>query len=83
MCGKNIVEETIYEKFKKEFVEAVKNLKVGDPLDETSKQGAIVSKEHFDKVMSCIETAKQEGGKILCGGNAVKLEGSCANGLFY
>ncbi|MFY7963923.1 MAG: aldehyde dehydrogenase family protein, partial [Chitinophagaceae bacterium] len=48
----------------------------------TSKQGAVVSKMHFDKVMSCIELAKQEGGTILCGGNAVKLDGRCANGYF-
>ena len=37
---------------------------MGDPLEEESKQGAIVSKIHFDKIMGCIETAKQEGGKI-------------------
>lgn len=83
LCGSRIlVEECIYEKFKTEFVERVKKLTVGDPLEETSRQGAIVSKLHFDKVMRCIETAKQEGGKILLGGNAVKLEGRCANGYF-
>ena len=37
---------------------------------------------HFDKIIRCIDTAKQEGGKILCGGKAVKLEGRCANGFF-
>ena len=37
---------------------------------------------HFDKVMNCIELAKEEGGKILCGGNAVTLSGRCANGYF-
>jgi aminomuconate-semialdehyde/2-hydroxymuconate-6-semialdehyde dehydrogenase len=83
LCGSRIlVEESIYEKFKKEFVEKTKQLIVGDPLDENSKQGAIVSKVHFDKIMRCIDTAKQEGGKILCGGNAVKLGGRCANGYF-
>jgi aminomuconate-semialdehyde/2-hydroxymuconate-6-semialdehyde dehydrogenase len=51
-------------------------------LLETSKQGAIVSKVHFEKIMNCIEIAKQEGGTILCGGNAVKPEGRCANGYF-
>jgi aminomuconate-semialdehyde/2-hydroxymuconate-6-semialdehyde dehydrogenase len=83
LCGSRIiVEESIYEKFKKDFVERTKQLTVGDPLDENSKQGAIVSKIHFDKIMRCLETAKQEGGKILCGGNAVKLKGRCANGYF-
>lgn len=77
-----LIEESIYQKFKTEFVEETKALTVGDPLDENSKQGAIVSKVHFDKIMRCIDTAKKEGGTILCGGNAVKLEGRCANGYF-
>lgn len=83
LCGSRIlIEESIYEKFKNEFVEKTKQLKVGDPLEETSKQGAIVSKIHFDKIMRCIDTAKQEGGKILCGGKKVQLAGRCANGFF-
>ena len=83
LCGSRIlIEESIYEKFKNIFVEWTKKLQVGDPLEESSKQGAIVSKIHFDKVMNCIEIAKVEGGKILCGGNAVKVEGRCANGYF-
>lgn len=83
LCGSRIlVEESVYEKFKTEFVHKVKQLTVGDPLDEKSKQGAIVSNVHFDKVMNCIILAKVEGGKILCGGNAVKPEGRCAEGYF-
>jgi aminomuconate-semialdehyde/2-hydroxymuconate-6-semialdehyde dehydrogenase len=41
-----------------------------------------VSRPHFDKVMAAIARAKEEGGKILCGGKAVKPEGRCANGFF-
>lgn len=84
LCGSRIlIEESVYEKFKTDFINWInKGLKVGDPLLEESKQGAIVSKMHFEKILRCIETAKQEGGKILCGGNAVKLEGRCANGYF-
>jgi aminomuconate-semialdehyde/2-hydroxymuconate-6-semialdehyde dehydrogenase len=83
LCGSRIlVEESCYEKFKNDFVDWTKKLTVGDPLVEQSKQGAIVSKVHFDKIMRCIDLAKQEGGKILCGGNSIKLEGRCANGYF-
>ncbi len=83
LCGSRIlVEESIYEKFKEEFIARAKKLTVGDPLDENSKQGAVVSKLHYDKVLSCIELAKQEGGKLLLGGNAVKMEGRCKDGLF-
>ncbi|MBP6477507.1 MAG: aldehyde dehydrogenase [Chitinophagaceae bacterium] len=84
LCGSRIlIEESVYEKFKIDFINWInKGLKVGDPLEEETKQGAIVSKVHFDKIIRCIDTAKQEGGKILCGGKAVKLEGRCANGFF-
>lgn len=83
LCGSRIlIEESIYEKFKTEFVKKVKQLTIGDPMDETNKQGAIVSKVHFDKVMNCIILAKVEGGKILCGGTALRPEGRCAEGYF-
>lgn len=83
LCGSRIlVENSIYEKFRNEFVERVRRLTVGDPLDDNSKQGAIVSKAHYEKVMECIETAKREGGRVLCGGNPVKFEGRCEKGFF-
>ena len=83
LCGSRIlIEESVYEKFKNDFVAWTKQLTVGDPLLPESKQGAIVSKIHYEKILRCIETAKQEGGKILCGGNTVKVEGRCANGYF-
>lgn len=83
LCGSRIlIESSVYEKFKTEFVARVQKMNVGDPLLETSKQGAVVSKPHFEKVMGCIELAKQEGGIILCGGKAVQPEGRCAGGYF-
>jgi aminomuconate-semialdehyde/2-hydroxymuconate-6-semialdehyde dehydrogenase len=83
LCGSRIlVQRSIYEKFKQEFVARVQQLTVGDPLDPQSKQGAVVSKVHFDKVMGCIEAAKLEGGNILLGGNKVTPEGRCAGGYF-
>lgn len=83
LCGSRIlVEQSIYEKFKAAFIERTRQLTVGDPLDEKSKQGAIVSKIHFDKIMHCISLAKEEGGSIICGGNAVPLSGRCENGYF-
>jgi aminomuconate-semialdehyde/2-hydroxymuconate-6-semialdehyde dehydrogenase len=84
LCGSRIlIEETVYEKFKKDFLDWIqKGLKVGDPLEPETKQGAIVSKLHFEKIIRCIDTAKQEGGRILCGGKAVKLGERCAEGYF-
>ena len=83
LCGSRIlIEESIYDKFKTEFIERTKALIVGDPLNEKSKLGAIVSKMHFDKILNCIEIAKQEGGNILCGGKSIQLEEKSKNGYF-
>jgi len=82
LCGSRIyVERSIYDQFKVDFVKKTKELTVGDPLDEKTKVGAIVSKPHFDKILSYIELAKEEGGTILCGGNAIQPEG-LENGLY-
>ncbi|HRP88705.1 MAG TPA: aldehyde dehydrogenase [Edaphocola sp.] len=83
LCGSRIlVQESIYEKFKTEFIEKASQLTVGDPLEKHSKQGAVVSKMHYEKILSAIETAKDEGGKILLGGVAIHPEGRCSNGYF-
>lgn len=83
LCGSRIfIEENLYEKFKTAFIAEVKKLKVGDPLELDTKLGAIVSQQHFEKILSYIELAKTEGGKILCGGNTVKVDGRCSNGYF-
>ncbi len=83
LCGSRIlVQRGIYEKFRDAFVAKVKAMKVGNPLDDSSRMGAIVSKPHFDKILSYVEIAKSEGGKILTGGHQVKLEGDNAEGWF-
>ena len=83
LCGSRIlIQAEIYEKFKNEFVEKTKKLSIGDPLNEINKQGAIVSKLHYEKILHCIETARKEGGNILCGGEAVSPPGRCADGFF-
>jgi len=83
LCGSRIfIENSIYEKFRDAFVARVKALKVGDPNDDDSNLGAIVSLEHKNKILSYVQLAKEEGGKVLCGGNEVKLSGKCKNGYF-
>jgi len=83
LCGSRIfIERKIYDKFKNDFVARTKELTVGDPLDEKSKVGAIVSKGHQEKILSYIELAKSEGGKILCGGSALKFDGDLNEGYY-
>ncbi|OSY87937.1 2-hydroxymuconic semialdehyde dehydrogenase [Tenacibaculum holothuriorum] len=77
LCGSRIfVEESIYEQFKKDFVQKVSELKVGNPFDKDTNVGALVSKPHLEKVQSYIEIAEEEGGKVLYGGNRVIVDNS-------
>lgn len=83
LCGSRIfVERPIYEKFKLAFLEKVKLLRLGNPIDEKTQQGAIVSKGHMEKILSYIELATQEGGIVLCGGVKVELGGDLLGGWF-
>jgi aminomuconate-semialdehyde/2-hydroxymuconate-6-semialdehyde dehydrogenase len=83
LCGSRIyIERPIYDKFKAAFVEKVKALKIGDPLEPSTQHGALVSKPHMDKVLSYIELAQDEGGTVLTGGKQVTLKGRCRDGFF-
>ena len=83
LCGSRIlIERPIYEKFKTAFLERVRALRVGDPQSADSDLGALVSQAHFDKIIGHIALAREEGGRLLCGGTAVEVEGRCAEGWF-
>jgi len=83
LCGSRIlVERPAYDEVKSRLVERTRALRVGDPLDPATDQGALVSRQHFDKVMGCLEVARQEGGRVLAGGRAARVEGRCRNGWF-
>jgi aminomuconate-semialdehyde/2-hydroxymuconate-6-semialdehyde dehydrogenase len=83
LCGSRIyVERPLYERFRNDFAERVKALRTGDPASPDSDLGAVVSKAHFDKVMACIELARQEGGHILCGGEPVALPEPFSGGWY-
>jgi aminomuconate-semialdehyde/2-hydroxymuconate-6-semialdehyde dehydrogenase len=83
LCGSRIlVEGSLYPRFLKEFIKRTRALVVGDPLDEPTRMGALVSEGHMRKVLSYIELAKTEGGTIECGGNQLKIKGRCSDGYF-
>lgn len=83
LCGSRIfIEKSIYEKFRDAFVAKVKALKVGDPSEKHSDLGALVSLAHKEKVLSYIELAKKEGGKLLAGGDVPEIGGRCSEGYF-
>ena len=79
LCGSRIlVEDSIYDAFKEKFLKECKKLVVGDPMDDNSNLGALVSEAHLNKVDSYVQLAKEEGGDILLGGQ--KIDGK---GFFY
>lgn len=83
LCGSRIfVQKPVYERFKADFIPRVKALKVGDPMDETSNLGAVVSELHFNKVLQYLEIAKEEGAVFLSGGEVLQLEGELSGGNF-
>ncbi len=85
LCGSRMfVERSIFDAFVTRFVERAKTLKVGDPLDGDTDQGALVSKVQLDKVTQYVALAREEGGSILCGGDRPEgLNERCKDGYFY
>ncbi|HXH90046.1 MAG TPA: aldehyde dehydrogenase [Thermoanaerobaculia bacterium] len=76
LCGSRIfVERSIHDVFVERLVAATKKLRIGDPLDEATDIGALISDAHLRKVMGYIDLAKQEGGTIVTGGNRVDRPG--------
>lgn len=84
LCGSRVfIERSIYDIFVEKFVEKTKKLIVADPLDEKANLGAVVSKSHYEKILSYIQLAVQEGGTILCGGTEKpQVNERCKNGYF-
>lgn len=85
LCGSRLfVERSICDAFTTKFVEATEGIRVGDPLENASTMGALVSKAQFDKVSQYVALAKEEGGKIICGGKPpTELNDRCRNGYFF
>lgn len=83
LCGSRIfVERPVYDKFLNAFVEKAAKLVPGDPNNDNTKVGAVVSKNHMDKILSYIQLAKEEGGDVVTGGKQVEVPGRCSSGFF-
>lgn len=84
MCGSRIlVEASLYERFRDALVARIGRLKVGDPLEADTDQGALASAAHRSKVLEHIALARADGGRLLCGGEAfVPPSERCREGWF-
>ena len=78
------VQESVYDDFVRKFAERAKRLVVGDPADETTHVGSMITRAHWEKVTGYIRLGEQEGAKILAGGaeKPAGLPGHLQNGNF-
>jgi len=85
LCGSRVfVERSAYKNFVDRFIEKASQLKQGDPLDEKTEQGAIVSKTQLEKVKFYVDLAQQEGGKVALGGKVPDaINERCRDGYFF
>jgi len=74
-----LVQETIREEFEARLVERVNKIKVGHPLDPATEIGPLISEEHYNKVTSYFDIAREDGATIAAGGSNVD-SGSDADG---
>ena len=65
-----LVQKTIADDFQARLIDRVNNIKVGHPLDPSTEMGPLIAGEHFDKVVSYFEVARQDGATIAAGGSA-------------
>ena len=78
-----LVQQSIYAKFVDRFVERAKRIRVGDPLDEKTIIGPMISPQHLAKVRHYIELGLSEGATLLCGGaGSPELPAAMARGNF-
>src|SRR5262249_3769786 len=78
-----LVERPVFDAFVERFVAGTKALRLGDPLEPATEQGAVVSKGHHDKILSYLALAREEGGRILCGGGPADAPNRrCSDGWF-
>ena len=83
LCGSRIlVERGHYDRFRRELTERAAALRIGDPLEPATQQGAVVSEAHMEKILSYVSLARDEGGTVLTGGERARIEGRCADGWF-
>jgi aminomuconate-semialdehyde/2-hydroxymuconate-6-semialdehyde dehydrogenase len=85
LCGSRVfVERSAYKDFVDRFIEEASQLRLGDPLDEKTDQGAIVNKTQLDKIKFYVDLAQKEGGKIALGGKAPdSISDRCRDGYFF
>ncbi|MBO8164779.1 MAG: aldehyde dehydrogenase family protein [Brevibacillus sp.] len=77
-----LIHQQIYDEFLDRVVERTKAIKQGNPLDTSTMMGAQASNDQLEKILSYIDIGKQEGAKLLLGGERNILPGDLAGGYY-
>ncbi|MFD3445900.1 aldehyde dehydrogenase [Microbacteriaceae bacterium 4G12] len=77
-----LVQRSIFDEFVERFAAAARQLKVGDPQDPSTSMGPVVSEEHYEKVTSYLEIAKEENSVLVCGGKRPDLPAHLKDGYY-
>ncbi|MCP5364701.1 MAG: aldehyde dehydrogenase [Hyphomicrobiales bacterium] len=77
-----LIQESIYDRFMEKALVRVKQMKQGHPLDPETMVGAQASSDQLEKILSYIDIGRQEGAKVLTGGEQLKLEGELSGGYY-
>ena len=78
-----IVHAQIYDEFEKRFVESMKALRIGDPMDEATNIGPLATAQILKDLEEQVQVSVAAGAKILTGGQKFKADGDLARGNFY
>lgn len=71
------LQESIYDEFLERLIKIFENLKIGDPLDESTEMGTQIDEAQIETIMKYVQSAKDEGLTIVTGGERVeKLKGA-------
>ncbi|MBS1935614.1 MAG: aldehyde dehydrogenase, partial [Bacteroidetes bacterium] len=77
-----LVHENIYDKFMDKVVQRTKAIRMGNPLDSKTMMGAQASEDQYNKILSYLDIGKQEGAKVLCGGEAYHQNSGLEHGYY-
>ncbi len=81
-CSRLLVEDSVADKFLDLLAAKVARIRVGDPRDEKTLVGPMITKAQYQTALQYIESARGEGAKVLCGGGKLKMPGALKNGFW-
>ena len=77
-----LIQESVYDRFMERAIKRVEAIKQGSPFEMSTMIGAQASSEQLEKILSYLDIGKQEGAKVLTGGERNNLEGELAGGYY-